>query len=544
MKRENGAISIRVCEGRRVNGKSVQKLIKTIGQSKNPLEVAALERMAKDYIIFLQQNNPLHDKKKNKSRYGKIPDNFKVKDINHCRRVSEGVFDIFGHIYDGLGLKKLIKGTYRDSQWNDILKALVLARIAGPKSKRKTAWVLSKNYAINHPKEKYYRVMDRAIKFSQEARRLVLDETLKLHGGEINIILFDVTTLYFESIEKDDLKNFGFSKDGKCKEVQVVLSLMTTNHGHPVGYKLFPGNTSEGKTLIEHIQQTKKELSLKKVTLIADRAMFTEENLSKMESQGIDYIVACKLRKLPKEEREKTLSDKNYNLCTFGGELHWVNEREYKGRRLVVSYSSKRAKRDQELREKLIKKVLDKSKDGKVRAADFVGNKGTKKFLNVAGEKLKIDHKKIEEESRWDGIHGVITNNSHSSPTTLLSRYRELWKIEAAFRFNKHDLKMRPIYHWKEERIEAHILICYLAFAVGHFCTQRIKEYFKKELNETKGLSLAVCVEELSRVESSLVNNKGLDTNLYVIPTTLESRQQAIYDAIGIERPTGPYMLK
>ena len=154
---------------------------------------------------------------------------------------------------------------------------------------------------------------------------------MKLHGGGVNVVLFDVTTLHFESVEKDGLRNFGFSKDGKFKEVQVVLALMTTNEGHPVGYKLFPGNTSEGKTLLEHMEEIKKELDLKRLTLIADRAMSSEANLARMEESGINYVVACKLSKLPKGEREKVLSGDGYVPGSVGGEFHWLGERSNKG---------------------------------------------------------------------------------------------------------------------------------------------------------------------------------------------------------------------
>ena len=153
----------------------------------------------------------------------------------------------------------------------------------------------------------------------------------------------------------------------------------------------------------------------------------------------------------------------------------------------MVSYSSKRAKRVREQREKVFGKVVEKSIDGKVRAADFVGNKGTKKFLKVAGERLEVDVKKISEEAGWDGIHGVITNNTRASATTVLSRYRELWKIEAAFRFNKHDLKMRPVYHWKKDRIEAPMVISYLTFAVGHFGAGRIEAVPQGKVRRNEG---------------------------------------------------------
>lgn len=536
VKRSNGAISVRISENRRVNGKVIQKNIKTVGQAKRPEQIAVLENAAKEMILSMQKNNPLFQKKPD-PRYKEVPDEVKLKNVAIIRKMNEGIFDIFGNVYDSLKLHKLIEDTYKDKQWNDILKTLVLGRIAGAESKRKTARVLSRDYSINHPLEKFYRAMDRAIKFTEKAQEVILEETKKLHGGEIQVVLFDVTTLYFESAEQDDLRDFGFSKDNKFKEVQVVLSLMTTNKGHPVGYKLFPGNTSEGKTLIEHIEEIKERFKLKEVTLIADRAMFSEENLKEMEKLEMNYIVACKLKSLSKSMRESFLTDDDFKACQVKDDLYWSKDYEYKSRRLIVSYSSKRASKDKKLRERLVERTLKKSRDGKISASDAIGNRGNKKFLKLRGEELEVDQSKITEEAKWDGLHGVITNNKKRASTTILSDYYQLWRIEDAFRFNKHDLKMRPVYHWKVERIEAHILICYLAFAVGHFTLHRINAGRKERLNESKKLSFGDCIEELSRVESAVAKNtESGDENLYVIPSRLEPSQQDIYAALGVER--------
>ena len=229
-----------------------------------------------------------------------IPPHIKLTDAQIRAQVNDGIFDIFGKIYDEIGLASAIENNCKNSEWRNIFKAMVIARIATPSSKRSIARVLSRDYMIKYPLHKLYRTMDRTANFEDNIKQVIVDKSKKINGGEITVVLFDVTTLYFESIIQDDLKNFGFSKDCKFKEVQVILSLMTTAAGDPVGYKLFSGNTSEGSTLIEHIGDVRKMMSLKNVTLIADRAMFTEANLQKMEDMGINYIVACKLRGMPK----------------------------------------------------------------------------------------------------------------------------------------------------------------------------------------------------------------------------------------------------
>ena len=542
-KRANGAIAVRIVESIRDGDRIIQKTIRNVGQSKHPEEVAILVQMARELILTLQKKNPLL-KSKEDSRYKDVPDGVQFKHIRKVKKVNCGIFNIFGHVYNDIGLHKLIESTYKDRQWNDILKALVLGRVAGPESKLKTARVLSRDYSINHPLEKFYRAMDRAIKFEEKAQKIILEETKKIHKGPITVTLFDVTTLYFESVEQDDLKDFGFSKDNKFKEVQVVLSLLTTQKGYPLGYKLFPGNTSEGKTLIDHIQDVQKRFDLKKVTMIADRAMFSEENLKKMEEKGIEYIVACKLRTLPKSQKEQFLTDNDFIASVVERDLCWVKDYEYKERRLIVSYSCSRASHDKKNRERLIERILKKSKDGMVKAGDLIGNNGSKKFIKLQGKKLEVDQEKIKQEARWDGLHGVITNNTSHVSSSILSSYRQLWRIEEAFRFNKHDLKMRPVYHWKPDRIKSHILICYLAFATGRFTMEKINRGRKEKFDEAS-LSFARCIEELSRMESHIVKNEGdpSDTNLYVLPANPTPDQWDIFNALGIEHRTKPFQL-
>ena len=503
-----------------------------------------MEQSAKEVLLLLSRKDSLPGQPGPRSnpRYKDVPDGVELKNLLKYKTVNNGIFDIFGEIFDCIELDKLIDSTLNDRQWNDIVKAMVLARIARPDSKRKTARILSRDYQINYSLNQYYRALDKVLKFEDKAQKIVLEETKRLHGGELSVMLFDVTTLYFESMEQDELRNFGFSKDCKFKEVQVMLSLVTTEKGHPVGYKLFPGNTSEGNTLIAHMEDVKKRFDVKKLTLVADRGMFSEGNLKKMEESGINYIVACKLRSLSKKEKDRITGDSDYTAGETGGDLYWMKEYDHKGRRLIVSYSTKRAAKDRKMRERLIERLMKKAKNGKVKTGELIGNNGSKKYVKVRGEELDVDMGKVEEESKWDGLHGVITDSDEGA-SKILSRYRQLWIIEAMFRINKHDLKMRPIYHWSEERVRAHILICYLSFAVGQFTMARINENRKRW--GKKALSLGKCVEELGKMESVIL--KGAEGSgergLYVVPHSPGELQKEIYELLHMEYRNRPFCL-
>ena len=140
----------------------------------------------------------------------------------------------------------VIQETYKDKEWNEYLKACVLSRVADPCSKRKTVRTLEQDYNQQIPLEKMYRMMDRLHSNIGRVKNIVAQNTLDLFKQKVDILFFDVTTLYFESFTPDELREFGFSKDCKFKETQVVLALVTNFEGHPLTYELFPGTQMRG----------------------------------------------------------------------------------------------------------------------------------------------------------------------------------------------------------------------------------------------------------------------------------------------------------
>lgn len=380
VKKSGNSISVRIVENNRnSNGSVKQNLIRIVGTGKTEEEVNILERAALEMILSLQRGNNAGKE----SSIHNIPDDIKFNSVKESKRINDGFIDVFGPFYEKYGFNRIITGTYKDEQWNKILMALVLGRIINPTSKRKTMSILSKKYLTDIPLEKAYRTMDRVHLFEANARDIVLNQTKIFCHNKINIMLFDVTTLYFESFTSDELKENGFSKDSKFKEMQVVLSLTLTPCGLPIDYTLFPGNTWEGHTLIKSIKKIKNRFNCQDVTLIADRAMFTEDNLNEMESEGFKYIVACKLKSLRKSFKEKILSDQDYVASVVEEDLCWAKsydyeegkekeEKEEAGRKIIVSYSTKRALKDRKHRDKLIDRILKKAKDGKVKVSDLI----------------------------------------------------------------------------------------------------------------------------------------------------------------------------
>ena len=259
-------------------------------------------------------------------------------------------------------------------------------------------------------------MMDHLSKREEEIKGEIFRSVLK--GKEkLEMLLFDVTTLSFESVSRSDLKDFGYSKDGKFNEVQVVLAVMANQEGLPVSYELFPGNTSEFKTLSEVLNKTIRRYQVKRVRVMADRGLFSEANLKFFESlrqRGLkaDYVLSCPLKKLPVKEKEKILDRRNYHSVKRG-EPGSYYEFRYKGRRIVVGYSEERGRQDQRKREKILEKLRDLGKEGEISTSRLIKNQGIGKYVEKVKGKTKI--------------HGKRWNNRHSGMVYM--ECARVWKI-------------------------------------------------------------------------------------------------------------------
>src|SRR5262249_40052765 len=159
--------------------------------------------------------------------------------------------------------------------------------------------------------------------------------------------LFDVTTLYFESVDVDELRNFGYSKDHRFNTTQVVLALATNSDGLPVGYELFEGNKAEVTTLIAAIESWKNLFNIESFCFVADRSMSTKKNVELLKSHQYHFIIAAKLKKLPEKLQEEIFKEDYYRPTVLNKDFGWVGEFDYEESRLIVSYKSKRALKDQ-----------------------------------------------------------------------------------------------------------------------------------------------------------------------------------------------------
>jgi len=370
--------SIQIVESYRNGDKVKQKILHHVGIAVDESEEIKLKDLATEIIARMQveaeQNAkqlsifepPEHDelihalktkgRKKRKPLSEILPtDKVKLCDIEEAQRIIEGVHDIAGHVYDSLNYDKLLPNK-KDAKR---LKDLVLARLVQPSSKHCSQQILSKRFGQDHDLDALYRTMDALYDRIDLVKLNTFKKTHSLFPQGVELLLFDVTTLYFETTNVDELRKFGYSKDHRFQTSQVVLALATNKDGLPLGYELFSGNEAEVSTLIKSIESWQKLFKIEKVCFIGDRAMFCKKNLEQLEAKKYEYIVAAKLKTLPKVYQTEILSEENYQVGVLGEQLAWIGEFEYEQKRLITSYKRKRAEQDLKERQERRKKAKE-----------------------------------------------------------------------------------------------------------------------------------------------------------------------------------------
>ena len=537
--------SIQVVESIRSGNKVKQKIVRYVGIAINDREEQKLKDMAQEFIatIMAERANatkqtsllPVAESemldyikikkgRKTKKRLEDIlpPSEVRLDEIKEQDRIVEGIHEVGNAVYDLLGYNTILH-----KREDNILRDLVLSRLANPASKYKSQRILSKQFGKEHDLDAVYRMMDKLYEQIDQIKHCTFEHMQSLFPKKVDLVLFDVTTLYFESTEIDDLRKFGYSKDCRFNTTQVVLALATNEDGLPIGYELFEGNKAEVKTLAFAVEHWKTIFNIGAVCFVGDRAMFTRDNLSILEAHGYNYIVAAKLRSLPEETQSKILDDNNYKPTVLKNEFAWINELEHEGRRLIVSYKKRRAIKDNKEREQVLNKIK-KLIGAKGSTRKLISNYGVKKFtVTDEASKTVLDEERIAEDALWDGLHGVITNLKNDEAETIIARYARLWIIEESFRIKKHLLKIRPIFHWKPSRVHAHIAICYMAFAVLRHLQYRVAL--------TQKISPEIIIEELLQVQASIHIHKRTK-DLYRVPGKFSNIARKIYKALDLTR--------
>ena len=357
---------------------------------------------------------------------------------------------ILNQVYDSIGFNRIP---------DDILRSLVISRISQPMSKRATVDYLKHYFDEDVNLFHLYRYMDKLYDTQRdEVQRISVEHTKRILGGKVGLLFYDVTTLYFETSRTDVLREPGYSKDGKTAESQIVLGLLVSSDGYPLSYCIFNGSQYEGHTMIPVVDDFVRRFSLDEFVIVADAGLMSSRNIKLFEDAGYKYVIGARLHSESEAVREWILG-----LDKHTGRFH--ERKRPDGSRLIIGYSQERAKKDVHNREKGIARLRKAYASGKITKAS-VNRRGYNKFLEIGKDvEVTISDEKNEEDRKWDGLKGHITNTELKADE-VVAQYHGLWVVERAFRVTKGNIEARPVFHFTERRIEAHICICFVAYKV------------------------------------------------------------------------------
>ncbi|MRR38964.1 IS1634 family transposase, partial [bacterium] len=316
----------------------------------------------------------------------------------------------------------------------------------------------------------FYRALDFLAQRKELVEEQLFNRVRDLFHLKLDLVFWDTTSTYFEGNGPHSLARYGYSKDSRPDRLQVVIGLLMTQEGIPVAHEVFPGNMADVKSFTEALRILAKRFLIRKVVLVGDRGMISEAVLKEIEAQGLEYIVGVRMRKVKAIDqvlsRAGRYREVQPNLK--------VKEVRHEGLRYIVCLNPEEAEYDRQARESMVQKLKRKlQKDG---LKSLVGNSGYRRFLKVSGTEAAVDEKAVEEEAKYDGKYVLTTNNATLTPEEVALGYKDLWRVERAFREMKSGLDLRPVFHWKDARVRGHIMVCFLAFLLESALRRRLQE--------------------------------------------------------------------
>jgi transposase len=470
-KNKSGLISIQVIE------KSMGKyhVLKTIGSSRDPVAIQSLILNGKEWILQRQKALELDFEQRDKVFEQLFAGITAVKSV--------GASILLGQIFDSVGFNAIK---------DELFRKLVLSRLCYPVSKLKTTEYLRRYEGYVTDEDKIYRYLDKLNKTQKRTVQCIsYKHTLEVLGGHISMVFYDVTTLYFEANEEDELRKTGYSKDGRHHNPQIVLGLLVSKGGYPLAYEIFEGGKFEGHTMLPVINLFRRKYKVSNLIVVADAGLLSDKNMRVLRENKYSYILGARI----KNESDRIKSE-ILKLTLSNGEITELQKDETN--RLIISYSTSRAVKDAMNRERGVRKLNKLIENGKLTKKQ-VNNKGYNRFLKLDGDiKISLDEDKVEDDKKWDGLKGYVTNCSLSKEE-IITNYGYLWQIEKAFRVAKSEIKIRPFYHRLKRRIEAHVCIAFVAYKLYKELERLLKEK-NSGLTPEKAIEIAKTIYEIEAV--------------------------------------------
>ena len=437
-------------------------VLKHLGSAFDPAGIAHLKAVARDWIINFTHQQTFLEKE---STFDPLLSKYQYLGVryNFLYEVLHQVFKLFS--FDRLG--------------NQLLLDLALIRIVEPASKLRSQKLLSELFGISYDLTSIYKGLKAIALLKDQVEKNLVAFAQNNLGFDFAFVLYDVTTLYFESFTDDELRQCGFSKDNKLNQPQVIIGLLVGRDGFPLSFNIFPGNKFEGHTLIPTLTALKAKYQTTSLTVVADAAMLSEENIQAIKKVKLSYIVGARLGYLTLDTVKSISQELNQSE---GKTLSIPTSSGF----LICDFSKSRYSKDKSDTEKQLAKA-QRVVNGELSPKRY-------KFLTSQREGFTLNLKLLARTQLLWGIKGYCTYLSLPNQL-IIDRYHDLWQVEKSFRMAKSDLLMRPVYHFKQTAIEAHILICVMSLAVAKFMELKT------------GKSIRVLMETFKKIADARVLN-------------------------------------
>ena len=374
-----------------------------------------------------------------------------------------------------------------------------------------------------------------ATPFTPRCNKDLIEEALFFNRrdlfSQLDIVFFDTTSIYFEGRGGDTIGQRGFSKDHRPDLKQMVVGAVINNQGQPICCEMWPGNTTDVKTLLPVIERLQTRFPIGRVCIVADRGMISAKTLETLEAPDnpIPYILGTRMRKV-KEIRDKVLSHpgryqqvRPEGIDSKDPASLKVKQVVLNDRRYIVCLNPGQARKEARDRDKIVMALAAQLKKG---AKSLVGNKGFRKYLAIEKDSARINTAKIKSEARFDG-KWVLTTNTDFSPSRVALKYKELWQVERVFRDVKSLLETRPIFHQCDETIRGHVFCSFLALVLR----KELQNRLEKSGNDFEWCHIKQDLKALQRVEIAENGHR------FAIRTQSQGVCGKIFQAMGVAMP-------
>jgi len=469
----------------------------------------------------------------------------------------------FGHVYAldrtwkniGFSEALLEAGIAGDAEYpvTELVRLMVINRICDPCSKLALLDWMEDVYVPGFVEKKpsyhhFLRAMDRLIAVKKKAEPVVAKRLLESSGSSsVDLVFYDITSTYFEgdrSIEEDDIRAYGYSRDGRFDRRQITIGVVMTGNGIPLCHHVFPGNTLDKTTVIEVVRDLKERFDLRRVIFVGDRGMLSDENLEKILDEELGFIVAHPLRR--NAQAAEVIGELGNKFDRNSQKEQFLSD-ERTSLRFALAYSPAIAKDARGTREErllgadaFIRQILHRLANPPARGRrmtpqgaydrirDYLRDRRLLSLYDVSiddGEVRVLPNRQARAwEEKIDGMLLVETTDLKSTPEEVIRRYKELAEIERGFRALKSSLKLRPLNHWTEKRIRAHVFLCILAL--------QMERWMRKKLGD---ISVPKAIRILRRIKAVMVSSPDKAT---LVVTRAKMEQKEILRRLGIPSPS------